>query len=258
MATKLDVEDWLREQCADYKLTVSGVYRGRGDHAWPLTAVDEDDLLRQLDEGGHILPLPKESAALANVLEVDIVTFLTAKLEAMPGAIATGGTERGYPDLEIAGEVFGGGFHAIDIKMARRGIYKNGKPKNSTNSAITLYTGNTYFKHPDLHYPSTMRPFNDYKSHLDVIGIYTLVSDSGYERVRDLELIVQQPWKIASKNRSSTTREYIGAVQDIDALREGNGVFSTPEEFYTYWRKYPFKIAPATVKLMEKGLLNKP
>lgn len=62
VAKKYEVEEWLRKQCADYKLTVSGVYRGRGDDAWPLTAVDEDDLLRQLDEGGHILPLPKESA----------------------------------------------------------------------------------------------------------------------------------------------------------------------------------------------------
>lgn len=255
MPETLDLEKWLRDQCAQYKFELGGVYQVDGSHDYPLVAEDAADLRDQLDSGGHLLPLPKESAALANVLEVSIVAFIRSRIDALTGAAITLGTERGYPDMEISGDVFGGGFHAVDIKAARRAMStspkKLGQALNSTNSAITLYTGNTYFRHPRHHFNTTLRPFAEYRSHLDVIAIYTLDLDIP-ERVKDLELIVQQPWKIASKQRSSTTREYIGAVKNIDAIREGRGAFSTPEEFYTYWRAYKFKTARVVEQMFEK------
>lgn len=39
-----------------------------------------------------------------------------------------------------------------------------------------------------------------------------------------------------------TTREYIGAVMPIDDLKASKGEFKTPEDFYTFWRRYSFKI----------------
>jgi hypothetical protein len=36
--------------------------------------------------------------------------------------------------------------------------------------AITLYTGNTYFRHPDVHWAGMARPFGEYASHIDVIA----------------------------------------------------------------------------------------
>lgn len=73
-------------------------------------------------------------------------------------------------------------------------------------------------------------------------------------RVEDLELIVQPPWRVASRQRSSTTREYIGAVQSIDALREGRGEFATPEAFYDYWRKFNFRIGRVVQQQLDKLL----
>ena len=66
--------------------------------------------------------------------------FLEARAGQLPEAQVRRGGERGYPDLEFSGDAFGGGFHAVDVKAARRA--KNGK---KTQSRITLYTGNTYF-----------------------------------------------------------------------------------------------------------------
>ncbi len=255
MAEMLDLETWLREQCAEYTFEVGGVYQVHGNHPYPLLAEDAADLKEQLDAGRHLLPLPKESAALANILEVSIVAFLTSRISTVPGAEAVLGSERGYPDLEVTGEPFGGGHHAIDIKAARRAVSsspsKKGQALNSTQSAITLYTGNTYFRHPTRKFAGTFRPFADYRSHLDVIAIYTLEVERS-ERVRDLELIVQQPWKIASRQRSSSTREYIGAVKNIDAIRDGKGAFATPEEFYKYWRSYKFKTARVVEQMFQK------
>ena len=109
---------------------------------WPLRADDEIDLERQLGEGGHFLPLPKEPAALANVLEVSIVDYILERADQEPGLLATRGVERGYPDIEFSGEALAGEFHAVDVKVARRAA--SGK----TQSRITLYTGNTYFRYP--------------------------------------------------------------------------------------------------------------
>lgn len=137
-----DLRAWLAEQCADYTFNVGGVFQRESEFSsWPLEAAGPIELEERLAEGGHLLPLPQEPAALANVLETSIVSFLTMRVLLIPGALVRQGTERGYPDLEIGGPAFGRGFHAVDVKAARRAA--NGR---QTQSRITLYTGNTYFK----------------------------------------------------------------------------------------------------------------
>ncbi len=128
-----------------------------------------------------------------------------------------------------------------------------GKSGRQTQSRCTLYTGNTYFKWPQIQWPGMFRSFDDYASHLDVIGLYRLDLDFR-GRVRDLELLVHKPWRIASRERSSTTREYIGAVTEVEALRAGRGAFETEAEFYKYWRDYPFRVPKAVERQLEKAL----
>ncbi len=245
----IDLLSWLREQCSEYRFDVAGVFQRTSETSWwPLQASGPDELEYRLADGGHLLPLPKEPAALANVLEVSIVNFLEGRALQAPEAKVRRGSERGYPDLEISGGVFGGGFHAVDVKAARRA-----KNRVQTQSRITLYTGNTYFKWPDLHWPGTLRPFSSYDTHLDLIMIYTLNEEST-ARVEDLEIIIQEPWRIASRERSSTTREYIGAVTNLADLRAGRGSFSTPAEFYAYWRKFPFRVSPQVQTQLQRLL----
>jgi len=241
------IRDWLVGVCEVYALEPIAIYRAASDmNAWPLTAGNEQELQAKLKAGGHLVALPKEPAALANIIEVSIVDYLIRELQKIGEQVHQRGTERGYPDLEISGPAFGGGHHAIDVKIARRA--KSGK---QTESRITLYTGNTYFRYPDLHLSGTYRAFNDYVSHLDIIGLYTL-DETSFGRIKDLELLVQEPWKIGSKQRSSTTREYIGAVTSIADLKAGKGEFATAEEFYKFWRAYPFKIGRLVQKQLDK------
>lgn len=253
MARDLGLEAWLRETCGSYSYDLRGVFRRRGDHEWPMTAAGPEQLERQLADGGHLLPLPKEPAALANVLEVSIVDYLLGAIAGVDGAEAARGTERGYPDLEVRGPAFGGGFHAVDVKIAQLARRADGSPAASTQSRITLYTGNTYFRYPQLRWPGTFRPFQDYATHLDVIGLYSL-NEATTDRVDGLELVVQPPWRVASRQRSSTTREYLGAVSRVEDLRAGRGEFSSPEEFYAFWRRYPFRIGRAVQQQLDKLL----
>ncbi len=248
----LDLLSWLREQCSEYRFDVRALYRSRPDDDRPLTAVGPAELDHILDERGHFMPLPKEPAALANIVEVSICDYLVQAAESADGLVVARGTERGYPDLEFAGPALGGAFHAVDVKVARRRPSKRGT-STQTQSRITLYTGNTYFRYPQLQWPGTFRPFEDYGLHLDVLCIYDL-SEESQARVSDLEVIVQEAWRIASKQRSSTTREYLGAVLSIEALREGNGEFATAEAFYAYWRKYNFRVGKVVQQQLDKLL----
>ncbi len=249
MPTDTRVLTWLRDQLSSYELDLVAVFRKQGSSPeWPLHARTADELEAKLAAGGHFVALPKEPAALANILEVSLIEFLMDAAAATRGAQAQRGTERGYPDLELSGEAFGGGHHAVDIKVARRN-----KALTQTQSRITLYTGNTYFRYPSLRLPSTFRPFGDYRSHVDVLGIYTLL-ETAHGRISDLELIVHEPWRIASKQRSSKTREYIGAVTKLDDLRAGRGEFETEAEFYKYWRGYKFRITETVQQQLDKAL----
>jgi hypothetical protein len=243
-----DLLEWLREQCAEYDFDVAALYRRHGDHPWPLTATDDDDLERRLGDGGHFLPLPKEPAALANILEVSVADYLIERTKRAPGLVVARGTERGYPDLEFSGTALDGEFGAVDVKVARRG--SSGR---RTQSRITLYTGNTYFRYPQLRWPGTFRPFSDYALHLDVLAIYTLDADR-VSRATEIELIVHEAWRIGSRQRSSTTREYIGAVDKLQALRDGHGEFDTEDEFYRYWQAYPFRTGRAVEQQLRRLL----
>jgi len=244
--TDLNLVMWLRERCASYSFDVAGIFHRAGNHPWPISAVDAQELEYRLGAGGHLLPLPKEPAALANVVEVSLVEYLLKAVDDWDGIECHRGTERGYPDIEFTGPAFGDAFHAVDVKVARRA-----SSRLRTQSRITLYTGNTYFKHPALHWRGTFRPFNDYASHVDILVIYTLNLELP-SRVEDIELIVHEAWRIASRQRSSTTREYIGAVDSISDLRDGKGAFATADEFYKYWRHFPFSMSPQVQLELEK------
>jgi hypothetical protein len=243
---------WLRRQCATYAFGALGVYQASGPAArWPLYAENPEQLTAALAGNGQLLPLPKEPAALANVIEVSVTDFLSVRAGLEEEAVVvTRGTERGYPDLELTGGRWHDLVFAVDVKVARRGHTRD---RARTQSRITLYTGNTYFRWPDLHWPGTFRPFSQYAGHYDVIVLYTL-DEGSRQRVTDVELLVQEPWRIASRKRSSTTREYIGAVDRIADLRDGRGEFGTAEEFYRYWRRFNFKTSAAVANQLERLL----
>ena len=242
-----DLVRFLRKICEDYRLQPIALYRRDGDMAWPLSASSESELHEKLLASNKFEALPKESSTLGNIIEVSLTAYLLEKLSEIDDVEMTKGTERGYPDIEVYGPRFDG-HHAVDIKVARRST-----SLNLTQSRITLYTGNTYFRYPQLKWPSILRPFRDYRSHVDLIVLYTLDTDS-LERVKDLELVIQESWRIASTERSSTTREYIGAINSIAKLRSGDGDFATPEEFYKFWRAYPFRIPKSVQKQLDKML----
>lgn len=249
---------WLREQTADWRPSIVGVFREQAPHDWPLTAHSPEDLRVQLTRHGHLLPLPSEPAALANVMEIELRQHLGEAISDLPDAVVVEGTERSYPDLEFSGDAFGGGIRAVDIKCARRKVPMAGKPPTMLNNRIALYTGNTYFLWPQLKFSGIMRPFADYQELISIVVMYTFEPDLP-ERITDVEVVVHETWRIASKARASATREYIGSVQNLAQLRSGQGEFATAEDFYAYWRHTTrsWKKSPEAEKLLRQALQDR-
>jgi hypothetical protein len=223
----------LRRYLRKFTFDVVAAYRKRGRrHPWPLRARNSHDLMEKLERGGHLLPLPSESAALANLIETASIDFLEARLK-RDGFTVTRGGPRCYPDLVVLtgrrGEMY-----AVDVKVARvRSDWQ------STESRITLCTGNTYFKRPNKGFPLILHKFGDYREHIAVVHLYSF--DPGtLSHVSRLETVVHPMWRIGSKRRSSTTRKYIGAVLEVKRLRAGQGDFPTARAFYRYWRSFKF------------------
>lgn len=246
---------WLREQTADWRPSIVGVFREQAAHDWPLTAHSPEDLRVQLTRHGHLLPLPSEPAALANVMEIELRQHLGEAISDLPGAVVIEGTERSYPDLEFSGDVFGGGIRAVDIKCARRKVAKSGKTPTMLNNRIALYTGNTYFLWPQLKFSGIMRPFADYQELISIVVIYTFEPDLP-ERITDVEVVIHDSWRIASKSRASATREYIGSVQQIEGVVAGRSEFGSAAEFYDYWRHSTrrWKKSPEAERLLRRVL----
>lgn len=246
--------EWLRGHTETWTPSIVGVFREHALHDWPISASSASDLRQQLTAAGHLLPLPSEPAALANVMEIELRRHLIEAAALTKGAKVKEGTERSYPDLEMFGDVFGGGPRAVDIKCARR------KPTGSAlNNRIALYTGNTYFLWPQLKFSGIARPFGEYEEHTSVVVIYTF-DPSRPERITDVQVLAQETWRIASKARASATREYIGSVHKIEDLVAGRGEFDSAAEFYGYWRHSTrrWKKSPEAERLLRRALDERP
>lgn len=242
--------DWLRGHTAVWTPSIVGVFREDALHDWPLSANSASELRQELTEAGHLLPLPSEPAALANVMEIELRRHLIEAALLTPGAEAAEGTERSYPDLEFSGPAFGDGHRAVDIKCARRN-----KTGSSLQNRIALYTGNTYFLWPQLKFAGILRPFGQYQELISIVVIYDF-EPGRPERIANVQVIAHETWQIGSKARASATREYIGSVQKIADLVAGRSEFISPDDFYTYWRHSTrrWKKSPEAERLLRLAL----
>lgn len=207
-----DVEttkQWLRRVLQGYEFGVEGIHLS----------------------DGTVMPLPAEPALIAKLIEVRLLNRLETVANAVKGLRILGAPSgRVYPDILLTGDRLGDRKVALDVKVARRA--KNGR---RTDSRITLGPYDKYFRFPDKKLPGSWVAYGLIDWHLDLIVLYDWVG----AKVREVEPLVVETWRVASCHRSSGTRRYIGAVNEIERLRREDGEFSTADEFYRYWRTFP-------------------
>jgi hypothetical protein len=215
LTTLEGIKAWLRSAVSDYRWNVRGI----------------------LLSDNRVVPLPKEPALVAKVIEVSVIEHFKRKAYGVPGLdILDDLSGRGYPDILMAGRAVANRRIALDVKVARRKPRADGEP-TKTQSRITLGPFDTYFRRPDDPIPGVGVAYGAMAWHLDLIVLY----DWDDADVENVEILVVETWRVASMRRSSTTRNYIGAVDTLAYLRAERGEFDTIDDFYRFWRTFPVR-----------------
>jgi hypothetical protein len=131
---------------------------------------------------------------------------------------------------------------ALDIKSTYR---RNG----DRVAGFTLGSYTAYLRNPTK---NIMFPYNEYKEHWILGFIYSRVEnvkadivsitklDDIVPVIKDIEIIVQPKYKIASERPGSGNTANIGSIWEIKKLQKGEGPFAKygEEVFEDYWRNF--------------------
>jgi hypothetical protein len=179
---------------------------------------------------GTVLPVPSESSVIAKLFEITLLERFRTVANAVSGLDVLGAPgSRTYPDIWLAGSRLGGRKIALEVKAARRA-----RGGLRTSSRITLGPYDKYFRNPDVKMAGCVLPYGEFSDHLDIIVLYDY--DGG--EISNVETLVVETWRVASRKESSGTRSYIGAVNEIERLRKEQGEFDSRESFLEFWRNY--------------------
>lgn len=155
-----------------------------------------------------------------------------------------------YPDISLVGE---GERYAIDLKTAYR--LPDTLPETSPRiSGFTLGAFTGYFRNRRSTKNITF-PYEEYRQHYVIGIVYTQVVgtrpdvyslddlDCIAPPIRDVEILFQEKWRLASARPGSGNTRNIGSITDLPALRCGLGPFTRLGEegervFNEYWQHH--------------------
>jgi len=183
-----------------------------------------------LDSENKLHPIPKNIQIQA-LFEYLAIKRLRGLAKVLDCKLIESENTRQYPDATLEGGKLDKRA-ALDIKTTRR---KSG----DRISGFTLGSYANYFRHPNRKMPFCRIPYGDFDEHWIIGFIYTWdeAADT-LHMVSNLELMVQEKWKIASKATGTGTTTAIGSIKQIPRLRKGEGDFKSEKEFLRYWRSY--------------------
>jgi len=183
-----------------------------------------------IDENDEIHSLPDIPQVITGILQEVAKQKLKPFLRKQYGCEITQGGSREYPEITAFGGKLGQEKIAIDIKTTRR-VSKN----RISGFSIGSYAG--YFLHPERKLPGCKFPYGEFKEHWIVGFIYSWNPDAdSLHMVSNIEVIVSEKWRVASKSTATGTTFAISSVRDLKRLREGKGDFNSSEEFEAFWR----------------------
>jgi len=183
-----------------------------------------------IDDKGRIHKLPDIPQVITGlfqeVAKERVKPFLSRNYHCQ---IVEGGS-REYPEITAFGGELGEGKIAIDIKTTRR-VSSN----RVSGFSIGSYAG--YFTHPDKKLPGCKFPYSEFKEHWLIGFVYTWNPNAdSLNMVSNIEVIINQKWKLASKSTATGTTFAISSERNLDDLRNGRGDFNSSQEFKNFWR----------------------
>jgi hypothetical protein len=204
-----------------------------------------------IDIAHKVYALSSDTKVISKALELmvlpDIVDFVKAE-----GYQVNFATEQNfYPDLSLVRKRSKEKI-ALDLKSTYR---LPNDPKRASGFTLGAFTG--YFR-DRASSKNIVFPYREYTAHYVVGIIYTKVESERPELpgvyslnrlssivppIKDIEIIFQPKWKIASDQPGSGNTKNIGSVKTVEALRKGLGPFAKLGKegeaiFDQYWQEY--------------------
>lgn len=182
-----------------------------------------------LDTENKLHPIPKniQIQALFEYLAMKRIEILAENLDCV---LTESQNTRSYPDALLEGGKIGDKMVAIDVKTGRR-------YGNKTGFTLGSYWG--YFRNPDKKMGGCGIPYGKIHEHWIVGFIYDWNEDADtLHMVSNIDVIIHEKWRIASKRTGTGTTTAIGSISNIDDLKNGKGIFKSEREFLQYWRTY--------------------
>ena len=138
---------------------------------------------------------------------------------------------RSYPDMVLKDGILWSKIIALDVKTGRI----NGK-----NTGFTLGSYAGYFRKPNQKLCcGGLFSYNDFTDHWDICFIYDWNEKvDTLHMISNIQIVVQEKWRLASKTTGTGTTTAIGSIKDINKIISGNGDFKSEKEFIDYWRNY--------------------
>jgi len=200
-----------------------------------------------IDAKKKIYPISLDTKLLSKILELTILPLLIdfCKKHELEHYLAENQIQ--YPDVTLEGKLLGMKKYALDIKTTyRTGTEKNirrgftlgsfrGCLRDTRSTRYSRFPYAEYKKHWILGIIYSRREGNDVKRVYDLNELPTIKSV-----ITDLEIILQEKYKIANFLPGSGNTANIGSITNLEKLRNGTGPFSEygSEVFEHYWRNY--------------------
>ena len=192
----------------------------------------EWDIKGLIDKNNNIKPLPKDSKVFTLIFENKGKDIMKTFADAHNLSLEESST-REYPDVTLIENIFNGKMLAIDFKSAQK------KDNGTSTTKMTLGSFMGYFRHPERKLSGCKYAYGKYSQHWIIGFIYKWdTSQDTLNIVSDVEVIINEKWKVASRTTGSGNTAHIGSVTDISKLKEGRGEFNSEVEFEQYWRQF--------------------
>ncbi len=200
-----------------------------------------------IDAKKKIYPISLDTKLLSKILELTTLPLLVDFCKKYKLKYYLAENQIQYPDITLEGKVLGMKKYALDIKTT----YRTGTGKN-VRAGFTLGSFRGYLRKPHSTRYSRF-PYVEYKKHWILGIIYSRQEGIDEKRVynldelptiksviTDLEIILQEKYKIANFIPGSGNTANIGSVTNLEKLRNGIGLFAKygSEVFEHYWRNY--------------------
>jgi len=221
-----------------------------------------------IDVYKNIYTISSDTKIVSKILEIHIFPQILQFAASVGYKIILAEKQNWYPDLTFVSNENDEIKFAVDIKTTFR--------RNNKTAGFTLGSHGGYFKEREKE-KNIQFPYSKYLGHycLGIIYTRTDLNDNNdteiysveelkeeYETlnkkvgerevtsvknlksitsvIKDFDFFAQEKWKIASDGQGSGNTANIGSINDINDLKQGNGIFSKlgEEWFDEYWINY--------------------